>query len=189
MREYQNTTMNTEVEMSMEDRKELWLEKLAQLLDRIEQLEKLQEIDKKLVNKNELYELQSIYKLMNMMLMVDQYDMDTTAVRKVRRICKVKKFIPNYILDVNEVERVVSGGMFTELNVWFLPEDLVEEAMKNRWKAILDPVKYGLPGFDEVNYATIQPLGKGYVALSKDNGVFNDYIQYARNFEYVEMEL
>lgn len=193
--------VNSETKMeSVEKQRELWLEKLAQLLDKVEEIEQLYEElksdkdpgRKKLAKslKTQLYEFTSIYKLMNLMMMNDQWDMDTTEVRKVRRVIRVHKYIPNYILDVNEIDRVVSGGLFTELNVWILPEDAVEKARHNRWNAILEPEKYGLPALSECNYATLIPFGtSGYLALSKDNGIFNDYIQYARNIEYPEMEL
>lgn len=165
--------------------KEAWLDKLVILLDKIEFLEEASKDKANKVDKRKLYELQQTYAMINLLLMHDQHMTDYKEPTKVTRLLKVNRYIDNYILDYKKVERVVNGGMFTPMEIYILPAENVEKCRRNRWGAILDPVAYDLPPFEEVRYDTIKPLdGNHYFALARGNKI-DDYILGARHIDYV----
>lgn len=166
--------------------KEEWLDKLAMLLTKIESMEELAKDQKNKVDKRKLFELQQTYKMINTLIMNDQQVTDYDEPTKVTRLLRVYRYIENYILDLKGVDRIINGGMFTNMEIYILPADRVEACRKNRWGAILDPVAFNLPSFEEVRYDTIKPLdATHYYALARGNTI-DEYILGARHIDYVQ---
>lgn len=136
------------------------------------------------------YLIPGISKLTTMMLDCEQYicdiDPDGEAVL-VDRVVKVKRYADRISLQLHGVDHVVVTALFMAVPMYLLPANKVDQARKNRYKAVMDPEKFGLPSSDLVNYGTIQQLSStAYTALARFEGSYaNELITTARNYENV----
>lgn len=136
------------------------------------------------------YLVTGISKLTSMMLDCEQYDVnidpDGEAVL-VDRVVRVNRYIQNSYLDLHGIDRAVAGGLFIVVPIYLLPAHKVQKAMKNRYKSIINPEDFGLPGNDIVNYCTFKSVSTtAYMALAKFEGNYaNEIITTARNYDYV----
>lgn len=171
--------------------KTLWLDKLSLVLSKLEKLQELADNKetKHLVDKHELYETSQLYKMINTMVLCDQHDINFDNPVKVNRLIKVNRYIPNPILDYHRTDRIIAGGMFTVLPIWILPADAVDKSRKNRWGAILEPEKFGLPSFEEAKYSTLKELDNNHYMVLAKGTWFDEWILSSRHMEYVMMDL
>ena len=136
------------------------------------------------------YLVTGISKLTSMMLDCEQYDVNIDPdgeAMLVDRVVKVNRYIQNVYLDLHGIDRALVGGLFIAVPVYLLPAHKVEKAMKNRYKSIINPEEFGLPGNDVVNYCTLKPISTtAYMALAKFEGSYaNEIITTAKNYDYV----
>lgn len=136
------------------------------------------------------YLVTGISKLTSMMLDCEQYDVNIDPdgeAMLVDRVVKVNRYIQNVYLDLQGIDRALVGGLFIAVPVYLLPAHKVEKAMKNRYKSIINPEEFGLPGNDVVNYCTLKPISTtAYMALAKFEGSYaNEIITTAKNYDYV----
>ena len=136
------------------------------------------------------YLVTGISKLTSMILDCEQYDVNIDPdgeAMLVDRVVKVNRYIQNVYLDLHGIDRALVGGLFIAVPVYLLPAHKVEKAMKKRYKSIINPEEFGLPGNDVVNYCTFKPISTtAYMALAKFEGSYaNEIITTAKNYDYV----
>lgn len=139
------------------------------------------------------YLIPGMAKLTSMMVDCDQYmvdiDPDGEAVL-VDRVVKINRYVQNLFLDMHGVDHVLMGGLFITVPVYLLPAHKVDAAINNRYKSILEPEKFGLPGNDLVNYCTYKPISPtAYMAVAKFDGNYaNEVILTAKNYDYIYLK-
>jgi hypothetical protein len=160
-------------------------------------IKELNEIANEISNSKEKdklgYVVTGISKLTSMMLDCEQFDTNMEPDEEAyltEKVVKVNRYVNNKMLDYHGVDRVVVGGMFMTVPVYFLPAKKLEKAIKNKFRSVLDPEKFGLPGTDVVDYATYKYVSPTvYMALAKFEGNYaNELITTARNYDYVYLK-
>lgn len=161
----------------------------SKIQPRIKQFTKLvEEIRIHDENNEYTYLTYGMSKLFRMMEDCEQYnteiDPDGDAVL-VDKVIRIYRYIPNYLLDMHAITHVVVDGLYIEAPVYLLPSNKCDKAFVKRYKSILDPVAFGLPDNDVVDYSTIKPFSSSaYIALAKFNGNYlNEVIKRVSNYD------
>lgn len=102
----------------------------------------------------------------------------------VDSVIMLKKYIPNYLLDINGIDRTVLNGIYVKAPVYLLPYDSVEKC-KTRY-GVNNPELYGLPSHEQADYNTIQEIFTvGYVVLAKFKGNYlNEVLTTPSSYKY-----
>lgn len=134
------------------------------------------------------YIVKSICKMYEILLENDQFDdeeIDHPYIAK--RLIKCNRYIPNYILSVNNMESVVLGGLYLVADVCIMPTSMVRESRKNRYNSVVDPEMYGLMPGSIVNYGSIKEVNSNIsVALLRDGWLY-DWVSLASQYDYVTL--
>ena len=165
------------------------------------------------LDKLSIYYAKSLVELYTKMLENKQYDMTMDLesgknYKRCKRVLKVKRFIPNHLLDYHGVDRMVIGGLYIVADVYLLPASSLRKCISaSKRKAIINPEAFGLPSPRLVNYGTIQHVNSDVcVAFAKsqlntampelgptdiDNQLLflNSWIKVASQYEYVNLNL
>lgn len=136
------------------------------------------------------YMITSLLRMYSMMTEVGQYSdhFNSSEIRKVKRLIRCKRYIPNYTLDVHKADRVIIGGLYMIADVYVFPTKLLQDNMKKHKGGISHPEEDGLPPESMVNYGTSRIIGDFSVALSKDSWV-NEWITRTSQYEYVNLQI
>ena len=136
------------------------------------------------------YLLPGLAKVNSMMLDSDQFIMDVDPDSEgvlVERLVKIRRYANKAELEYYGIDFVLSAGFFVVVPMYLLPAKKVRKAMRNRWRGVLYPEKFGLPSNELVDYATIKPLSATtYTAVAKFKGSYaNNLITTARHYDNV----
>ena len=161
---------------------------------KIEELNKLAvETYEKGEDDNLSYLITAIAKIDSMLLDCDQFseiDPNGDAVL-VERTIRIRRFVNKADLDMSGIDYVHAAGLYIVAPVYLLPASKIRKAQnKKRGGCIFDPVAYGLPSNDEVDYATLKPLSAtSYTAIAKidDGGLMGSLVSTASHYENVEL--
>ena len=179
-----------EKEIVVRDRSE-WMDRLFDLQVRIDALEQKSKESPKLIDKSELYMVSQLYKLITKMINCDQDDNSTEEgvyYRKTTKVVRVYRFIPNYVLNYYNQDRVVAGGLYLEVPVYLIDAEVIKKATKNRYNTVLHPEMFSLPGHNKVNYGTLRYIDSHtYMVMAKGTWL-DDWITSPKHYEYVTME-
>lgn len=139
------------------------------------------------------YLVPGISKLTTMMLDCEQYNVDIDPEGEavlVDRVVKVNRYADRISLEMHGVDHVVCTALFVAVPMYLLPASKVDKATKNRFRNVIHPEEFGLPGTDVVDYGTIKQLSAtAYTAMAKFPGSYaNELITTARNYDHVYLK-
>ena len=105
-----------------------------------------------------------------------------------KRLVRCYRYIPNYVLDINNIERIVIGGLYLNIEVCMIPTELLSRNFKrNRKGYIFHPEEDGLPSTSVVNYGTLKYISDSVaVALVKGSGIDN-WLELASQYDYITL--
>jgi len=134
------------------------------------------------------YVLRSLHRMYEMMVDHGQYldGIRDPKIVKAKRVIKCNRYIPNYVLDIYEAERVILGGLYVLADVYVLPTDIIRKNMRRNRNCIRFPEVDGLPPESEVYYGTTKQLGHFSIALAKSSWL-TDWITYSSQYDYVRL--
>jgi len=163
--------------MTIEEIKQTYEDKLVSLREILEQSE------------NSDYILNGLCKLYESLLENDQFYGEVVSEPKiVKRMIKSNRYIPNYVLDYWEANRLVLGGLYIMVDLYVFPTSMIRANMKkNRHSGIVHPEEDGLLPDSEVNYGTTKIINDTYSVAIKRGSFIDDYIRYASQYEYVTL--
>ena len=136
------------------------------------------------------YLVSGISKLTSMMLDCEQYeteiDPDGEAVL-VDRVVKIRRYSNKEELVRHGVDSVMVAGLYVRVPLYLLPANKVKKACRNRFRTVLNPEEFGLPGHDIADYGTFREYSAtAYSVVAKFHGSYaNDLIRTAREYEHI----
>jgi len=106
------------------------------------------------------YVVPALAQLLEKAMEIGQYDTKTSEVRKVRRVLKINRYIPRFMIDYHGAESVFLEGLYMVVEGYLIPTERYKEYVKG-WKTGAKPEDFGLPSESEVLYTTIKEIDTG----------------------------
>lgn len=153
-------------------------------------LAKINEILESSEGSEDDYVVDSVCQIYKALIENDQFS-DVTVDRPTyaSKLIRCYRYIPNVILDLKGVKRILIGGMYTMAEVCLIPKELLDKATHGNaaYGRIENPEMYGLPSFSEVNYATRKILNNHLAVVLKKGTWTDDEVWTASQYDYVTL--
>ena len=146
---------------------------------------------------DQFYLLESLARMFDMCSDCSQREFkEDVPFYETSRVVKFNKVVPTKILDKVGVEYLFLGGVFALMPVAIISKELManyfgmmpmtdgRSERERKFHRLYDPMKdLGFPS--GYKYESLKVLPNGFGIVLKDNFIIDNYIYYARNYDYL----